>query len=54
LILFVRIYRMNRIYGEHGLMKRGAFRATPRRVKSESRRIFFAAKKNQAYGKESG
>ena len=41
LSLFVQVYRVNRIYGEHGLMKLEAFRRTPRRVKSASRRIFF-------------
>jgi len=44
MILFFQVYRMNRIYGEYGLMKAIAFRRTPRRVKSVSRRLFYGVK----------
>jgi hypothetical protein len=39
-ILFLQVYRLSRVYGEHGLMKRGAARRVPRRVRSGTRIIF--------------
>jgi hypothetical protein len=39
-ILFLQVYRISRVYGEHGLMKRGAARRVPRRVRSGTRTIF--------------
>ena len=39
-VLFMRVYRLSRVYGEYGLMKRAAARRLPRRVKADTRRIF--------------
>jgi hypothetical protein len=39
-VLFMRVYRMSRVYGEHGLMKRAAARRLPTRVRSGTRAIF--------------
>ncbi|HWB94998.1 MAG TPA: DUF4133 domain-containing protein [Puia sp.] len=35
-----RLYRLNRIYGQHGLMKRRARRSMPSTLYSRSRQIF--------------
>jgi hypothetical protein len=43
-MLFMRVYRMNRVYGEHGLMKRAAARRLPRRVRADTRKTFFIPK----------
>ena len=40
LMLFMRVYRLSRVYGEHGLMKRAAARRLPQRVRSGTRMIF--------------
>ena len=41
-VLFMRVYRMSRVYGEHGLMKRGAARRLPRRIRADTRKIYYA------------
>ncbi|MBS1780988.1 MAG: DUF4133 domain-containing protein [Bacteroidetes bacterium] len=42
--LVVKIYRMSRQYGEHGLMKALARKQVPKVIKSGSRKIFLTAK----------
>jgi len=39
-VLFRQVYRMNRVYGRYGWMKRQAARKLPRRVCVRSRRLF--------------
>lgn len=39
-VLFVRVYRLSRAFGEHGWMKREAARRLPGRVHSGTRTIF--------------
>jgi hypothetical protein len=39
-VLFSRVYRLSRLYGEHGLMKKTAARRLPRRVRSGTRKLF--------------
>ena len=38
--LFWQVYRLSRVYGRYGLMKRGAARRVPRRLKADSRRVY--------------
>ena len=40
LVLFTRVYRLSREYGEHGLMKRMAARTLPLLLRAGSRRLF--------------
>lgn len=35
--LFYRVYRLNRLYGEHGMMKKMARRYVPKQIKSYER-----------------
>jgi hypothetical protein len=39
-VLFIQVYRLSRVHGEHGLMKQAAARRLPRRIRSGTRRIF--------------
>jgi hypothetical protein len=39
--LFVYVFRLSRVYGEHGLMKQQAKRHLPKVVKSSGRTLFF-------------
>jgi uncharacterized membrane protein len=39
-VLFIRVYRLSRVYGIDGLMKRAAARRLPERVRSGTRMIF--------------
>jgi hypothetical protein len=39
-VLFWQVYRLSRVYGVHGWMKRGAARRLPTRIRSGSRRVF--------------
>lgn len=39
--LVLKIYRMSKTYGEHGLMKRLAQRQIPRVISSSTRTVFF-------------
>jgi hypothetical protein len=41
-VLFMRVYRMSRVYGEHGLMKRAAARRLPERIRADTRKIYYA------------
>lgn len=45
-LLFVRVYRMSRQYGEHGLMKALARRQVPKVIKAGSRAVFITLNKN--------
>ena len=40
-VLFRQVYRMSRLYGRYGWMKRAAARKLPRRVCVRSRKLFF-------------
>jgi hypothetical protein len=40
-VLFIRVYRLSRVYGEYGWMKKMAARRIPARIRSGSRKIFF-------------
>lgn len=44
-LLVIKIYRMSHQYGEHGLMKTIARKRLPKVVKSRSRKVFLANKK---------
>jgi hypothetical protein len=39
--LFMYVFRLSRVYGEHGLMKHQAKRHVPKVVKSSGRTLFF-------------
>lgn len=39
-VLFMHVYRLSRVYGQYGLMKRAAARRLPERVRSGTRAIF--------------
>jgi hypothetical protein len=39
-VLFRQVYRMNRLYGQHGLMKKAAARKLPRRIRTGTRKPF--------------
>ena len=41
-VLFMRVYRMSRVYGEHGWMKRAASRRLPRQIRADTRKIYYA------------
>jgi hypothetical protein len=43
-ILFWQVYRLSRVYGRYGLMKRGAARRVPRRVKASSRKVYYGTR----------
>ncbi|MBO9573568.1 MAG: DUF4133 domain-containing protein [Chitinophagaceae bacterium] len=43
-ILFMRVYRLSRTYGEHGMMKRIAERIVPSRLRINSRDLFQTTK----------
>jgi len=44
--LFIKVYKMSNTYGEHGLMKKAAYRAVPEVLKLSSRKTFTQWKKN--------
>jgi hypothetical protein len=37
---FRQVYRLSRVYGAHGLMKRAAARRMPARIRSDTRKLF--------------
>ena len=39
-VLFMKVYKMSRKYGEHGMMKSLAKRSIPKEVKNYSRKVF--------------
>jgi hypothetical protein len=41
-VLFWQVYKLSRVYGVHGWMKRGAARRLPVRIKSGTRKVFKA------------
>lgn len=44
-LLFYQVFKLSRLYGEHGLMKKSAKRYLPRYVQFSSRHIFLNLKK---------
>lgn len=46
LVLFRQVYRMSRIYGQYGLMKRTAMRRVPSRLRVGTRKIFMPCKES--------
>ncbi len=44
--LFIKVYHSSKRYGEHGMMKKAAYRAAPYVLKSRSRKLFMQWKKN--------
>lgn len=40
LVLFRQVYRLSRVYGEYGLMKKAAARRLPQRIRIGSRKVF--------------
>jgi len=43
-VLFTQVYRVNKKYGQYGLMKRSAARAMPGLIRSETRKVFMGKK----------
>ena len=50
-VLFMQVYRLNRVYGTYGLMKWAAARRLPRRVQADTRKVFFVGNNKMLWKK---